>query len=218
LFIIISFPVMALNKPSRYPSRSTNEQKIVYEIIDEGLFCTIAFIRDRIPQQIPTGYFRIEGHLYIHASAKSHFINDIIGNNVSFSVTHMDALVLAPTAFDHSFNYRSVIGFSRAEEVTDHNQKKTLFSEFTDRYIPGRIADVGEPSEEQIAVTKIVKLSLSDAIAKVRNGDVNVKLNDKDAWCGIIPLNWAYGVPQIDHQLSQDKKLPTYINRLINGG
>ena len=207
---------MIKTKPSRYPSRGTNEKVTLHQILDEGLFCTIAFVRGGISHQIPTGFCRSEDHIFIHASSKSPFINDIIGNTVSFSVTLMDALVLAPTAFDHSFNYRSVVGFSVAEEVTDPNEKKGLFSLFTDRYIKGRIADVGEPTLEQIGVTKIIKLSLDNTAAKVRSGDVNVKLSENDAWCGIIPIKQHYGNPIVDHQLAIDKELPDYLKSLVD--
>lgn len=201
--------------PSRYPSRSVSDKLTLYEIIDEGLFCTIAFNREGIPHQIPTGFCRVNDDLYIHASTKSHFIESIIGETVSYSVTLMDALVLAPTAFDHSFNYRSVIGFAKAEELTDPEEKRKFFNLFTDRYVPGRIADVGEPTDDQVAITKIVRLSLGNAAAKVRSGDVNVKMDHDAPWCGIIPLDSAYGNPQIDSQLNQDRPLPTYLKNLI---
>lgn len=208
---------MISTKPSRYPVRGTDKKETLYQIVDEGLFCTVAFVRDGVACQIPTGFCRMGDDLYIHASSKSHFINDIIGNEVSYSVTLMDALVLAPTAFDHSFNYRSVVGFAVAAEVTDPEEKRTLFCAFTDRYIPGRIADVGEPELKQVEITKIVKLSLQNAAAKARSGDVNVKLSSEDSWCGVIPLHRSYGPPQIDEQLPSEKKLPDYIASLIHG-
>lgn len=207
---------MTNTKPSRYPSRGTEDKKTLYQIIDEGLFCTVAFIREGIPHQIPTGFARVENDIYIHASSKSRFIESIIGKQVSFSITHLDALVLSPTAFDHSFNYRSVIGFSKAEEIQDLEEKRKFFNLFTDRYIPGRINDIGEPTEEQIMITKIAKLSLDNAAAKIRVGDVNVKMEREAPWCGIIPLEQTYGEPQIDEQLS-NRKLPDYIKRLVDG-
>lgn len=208
---------MANTKPSRYPSRGTDDKKTLYQIVDEGLFCTIAFNRDGVPHQIPTGFARVEDDIYIHASAKSHFMEIIIGQEVSFSITHMDALVLAPTAFDHSFNYRSVIGFSKVEEIINPREKLKFFNLFTDRYIPGRIADVGEPNPEQVAITKIARLSLANAAAKVRTGDVNMKMEGVDAWCGIIPIEWKYGKPVVDSQLSSDVNLPEYLKKLIDG-
>ena len=208
---------MVNTKPSRYPSRGTEEKGVLYQIIDQGLFCTIAFVRDGIPHQISTGYCRYEDDIYLHASAKSHFINHIIGAQVSYSVTLMDALVLAPTAFDHSFNYRSMIGFGEAKEITDKEEKRKFFNLFTDRYIPGRINDVGEPTDDQIKITKIVKLSLENAAAKVRAGDVNVKIAPDASWCGIIPLKKEYGTPVMDGQLNKAKELPNYLKELVNG-
>lgn len=208
---------MSSLKPSRYPSRSTTEKETLYQIIDEGLFCTVAFIREGMPFQIPTGFCRVEDDIYIHASSKSAFINDVIGNKVSYSITHMDALVLSPTAFDHSYNFRSVIGFATAEEVEGLEEKRKFFNLFTDRYIPGRIADVGEPTDDQVSITTIVKLSLENAGAKVRSGDVNVKMDENDVWCGIIPLHTSFGRPQKDHQLPEQLELPQYIKDLVNG-
>ncbi|MEP0987473.1 pyridoxamine 5'-phosphate oxidase family protein [Ekhidna sp.] len=207
---------MSNTKPSRYPSRGTEDKKTLHQIIDEGLFCTVAFMREGIPHQIPTGFARIENDIYIHASSKSRFIEGIIGQKVSFSITHLDALVLSPTAFDHSFNYRSVIGFSEVEEITDPKEKLKFFNLFTDRYIPGRIDDIGEPTEEQVSITKIARLSLDNAAAKIRVGDVNVKMESEAPWCGIIPLEQKYGSPQMDEQLSE-RKLPDYLKDLVDG-
>lgn len=208
---------MANTKPSRYPSRATEDKETLYQIIDEGLFCTIAFMRDGVPHQIPTGFARVDDAIYIHASAKSRFIESITGQKVSFSVTHMDGLVLSPTAFDHSFNYRSVIGFATVEEITDPQEKLHFFKLFTDRYIPGRIEDVGEPTPEQVGITKIARLSLDNAAAKVRTGDVNVKMEEDASWCGVIPIQMTYGAPEIDHQLDPNRALPDYLTDLLNG-
>lgn len=190
---------------------------ILHQIIDEGLFCTIAFNRDGISHQIPTGFCRVGDYIYVHASSKSRFMEAIIDKEVSFSITLLDALVLSPTAFDHSFNYRSVIGFAKAEEILEPSEKLKLFNLFTDRYIPNRIADIGEPTVDQVKITKMVKLSLNNAAAKVRAGDVNMKLKESDPWCGIIPLNQSYGAPEVDKQLKNGRELPQYISDLVNG-
>lgn len=208
---------MANTIPSRYPSRGTEDKETLHQIIDEGLFCTIAFNRNGVPHQIPTGFCRVDDDIYIHASSKSGFIDAIIDQEVSFSITLMDALVLASTAFDHSFNYRSVIGFAKAEELVDPKEKLKFFNLFTDRYIPHRIADVGEPTSDQVKITKIIRLSLDNAAAKVREGDVNEKLDIEAPWCGIIPLNQSYGIPIMDDQLPSERVLPEYISDLVDG-
>lgn len=213
-FILVN---MQNTTPSRYPSRGTDDRRAMFEILDEGLFTTVSFIRNGVPHQIPTGYCRVGEEIFIHASSKSYFMDAIIGQQVSFSVTHMDALVLAPTAFDSSFNYRSVIGFARGVEITDEQEKTKFFKLFTDRYMPGRIADVGEPTSQQVSITKIVRLSLENAAAKVRSGDVNMNIKEQDTWCGVIPYESNFGIPEKDDQLPADLKTPKYINNLING-
>lgn len=208
---------MVNTTPSRYPSRGTDEKETMYQIIDEGVYCTIAFVREGIAQQIPTGYCRVDDDLFIHASSKSKFMDAIIGEKVSYSVTHMDGLVLSPTAFDSSFNYRSVIGFAQAEEITDPEEKLKFFKLFTERYCPGRIADVGDPTPEQVSITKIVRLSLDNAGAKVRTGDVNMNLKNETHWCGVVPIETKYGKPEKDAQLPENMELPKYIEALSNG-
>lgn len=206
---------MPETRPSRYPSRGITEKDAIYQMIDEGLFCTIAFLRDGIPHQIPVGFVRDGDFIYVHASIKSKFIESIIGQKVSFSVTHLDGLVLSPTAVDHSFNYRSVIGFSKVEELTDPNEKLDFFKLFIDRYIPGRIEDVGEPTEDQVSITKVARLSLDNVAGKMREGDVNVKKPEIAPWFGIIPLKKSYGDPEIDSQLSDSVPIPDYIEQLV---
>ncbi|MEP5610765.1 MAG: pyridoxamine 5'-phosphate oxidase family protein [Cyclobacteriaceae bacterium] len=208
---------MVNTKPSRYPSRGTDEKDTIYEIIDQGVFCTIAFVRDGLAHQIPTGYCRVGDDIYIHASAKSRFMDAIIDQEVSFSITHMDALVLSPTAFDSSFNYRSVISFAKGVELTEPEEKLKFFKLFTERYCPGRIADVGDPTADQVSITKIVRLSLANAAAKVRAGDVNMNMKEETSWCGVIPFEIKYGQPEKDMQLPDSLELPSYIATLVDG-
>ena len=204
-------------KPSRYPSRASQDQTLIREVLDAGLFCTIAFIRDGIPHQIPTGYCHDDQFLYIHGGAKSGFMDSISGQLVSYSVTLMDGIVLSHTAFDSSFNYRSVVGFAKAEEIMDPGEKKRMFINFTDRYVPGRINDVGEPTDEQVSITRIMRLSLDQCAIKKREGDVNVAHLEKyGKWCGVIPVKQRYGRAEIDNQIKGKVELPDYIKELIN--
>lgn len=201
--------------PSRYPSRASSDLAAIKAVIDAGLFCTIAFNRDGLPHQIPTGYCRIGDEMFIHASVKSHFMDSIIGNKVSFSVTLMNGLVLSETAFDHSFNYQSVIGFSEATEVTGFDEKMNVFCEFTDRYIPGRINDIGRPTRDHIDVTRIARLSLVESALKSREGDSGLgRVTDK--WTGVIPVEQKYGKPIPDKSIKETIPLPNYITDLLN--
>lgn len=204
-------------KPSRFPSRQSRDVQLIHEIMDTALYCVVAWSKDGKPHQIPTGFCRIDDDIFIHASSKSHFIDSIIDQEVSFSTTLLDGLVLAPTAFDHSFNYRSVIGYAKAAEVTEREQKLKIFRAFTDRYIPGRSADVGDPSIEQMDITKIVRLSLDHAAVKMREGDIGIEGADKyGKWAGIIPLKaQGYDAPQPDTQLAGKIPMPEYLKDFV---
>ncbi|MCP4458733.1 MAG: pyridoxamine 5'-phosphate oxidase family protein [Cytophagales bacterium] len=202
-------------RPSRYPSRASEDKELIYSVLDAGLFCTIAFNLEGVPHQIPTGYCRINDELFIHGSAKSHFIDSIIGQTVSFSVSLVDDLILAPTAFDHSFNYRSVIGFSEGVEVVDEKAKMEFLRVFTDRYIPGRMEDVGDPSSDEVKITKVIQFSLDKVAVKIREGDVGIKNLQTDKWTGVIPVIHKYGKPQIDPQMENQVELPDYIKNIL---
>jgi nitroimidazol reductase NimA-like FMN-containing flavoprotein (pyridoxamine 5'-phosphate oxidase superfamily) len=169
-----------------------------------------------MPHQIPTGYCHDNEYIYIHGGAKSGFLDTIAGQLVSFSVTLMDGIVLSHSAFDSSFNYRSAIGFGIAEEILDPAEKKTMFINFTDRYVAGRIADVGEPTDEQVSITRIMRIPLDQCAVKQREGDVNVANLDKyGKWCGVIPVRHDFGVPEIDEQIKGKVALPDYISELL---
>jgi nitroimidazol reductase NimA-like FMN-containing flavoprotein (pyridoxamine 5'-phosphate oxidase superfamily) len=200
--------------PSRYPSRASRDTTAINAVLDAGLFCTVAFVRDGLPHQIPTGYCRVGDEIFVHGSIKSHFMDSILGSKVSFSVTLMDGLVLSDTAFDHSFNYRSVIGFSEAREVTDFDEKMKVFCEFTDRYIPGRIADIGRPTEDQVAITRIARLTLDECAVKTREGDTGLT-KQTGKWVGVIPVSQQYGEPEPDQINNGLVSLPDYISELL---
>ena len=203
--------------PSRYPSRASKNIEQINEVLDAGLFCTLSFLRDHLPHQLPTGYCRVDRALYIHASAKSRFIETIAGQTVSFSVTLMDGMVLSDTAFDHSFNYRSVIGFSEAERVLDPVKKTDLLKRFTDRYVPGRIADVGDPTPEQVHATHVIRLDLANVALKQRAGGTGLKKDAYKSWVGVIPLETKWGTPLDDPQNTLSPDLPPYISDIVSG-
>lgn len=203
-------------RASRYPNRVSVDQEQVYQIMDDAMFCTIAYVSDGVPYQIPTGFCRIGGSIYIHGSVKSHFLKTILSlDQVCASAMLFDALVLAPTAFNHSVNYRSVVFHAPASEVIDPDKKTEVLSAFTEKYVPGRMRDVGPPSPEEVSITTVVELSLGHASAKMRQGPVGVDTRSEEIWCGIVPAHQAYGLPEADSGLQKGIGVPDYLTKLV---
>jgi nitroimidazol reductase NimA-like FMN-containing flavoprotein (pyridoxamine 5'-phosphate oxidase superfamily) len=199
-------------KPSRYPSRSTDDLQEIYQVLDESRFCTLAYVQDGKPMQIPTGFCRIGDKLYVHASSKSHFLDGLIeADLVSFSIMIFDALVLAATAFDHSVNYRSVILHSKAIEIHDVDLKTKVLAVFTDTYIPGRMNDLPAITAEELSVTRVAALDINSAILKRRAGGVGGDNAGSKVWCGIVPSAITYGTPLVDSALDDNILLPDYL-------
>ncbi len=199
-------------KPSRYPGRSTDDLKEIYQVSDESRFCTLAYVQDGIPMQIPTGFCRVGDKLYVHASSKSHFLSGLIeADLVSFSAMIFDALVLATTAFDHSVNYRSVVLHSKAIEVHDVDLKTKVLEVFTDKYIPGRMNDLPAITTDELRVTRVAALDINSAILKRRDGGVGGDNAGSKVWCGIVPARITYGTPLVDSALDDDILLPHYL-------
>lgn len=204
---------------SRSPSRAnrTSANKLrIYEVLDEGLFCTVAYVKDGRPYQIPTGYCRMDDKLLIHGSSGIDLLEDLRKvEEVCISIMLFDGLVLAPTAVDHSVNYRSVMIFSKPEEVNEEETKASFFEAFTEKYVPGRMTEVQPPSSEEMAVTTVLSFGLDNATAETRKGPVGVDTRKSDVWSGIVPASVAYGIPETDKAMKKGVRIPRYLTQMV---
>jgi nitroimidazol reductase NimA-like FMN-containing flavoprotein (pyridoxamine 5'-phosphate oxidase superfamily) len=197
----------------RLPKRGVYDRNSVYAILDEGFICHVGFAVDDKPVVIPTGYARVEDRLYIHGSQASRMLRTLSqGVDVCVTVTLVDGLVLARSAFHHSINYRSVVVFGRASLVEERETKLAALFAFSEHVIPGRWDDVREPTEEELKVTTVLALELKEASAKVRTGP---PLDDEadyslPVWAGVIPLHLASGAPVSDPRLPEGLAAPAY--------
>src|SRR5204862_3147567 len=141
------FPQTARTTLKRLPYRGSYDRELIDQILDEGFVCHVGFAVDGQPFVIPTGYARDGDKLFIHGSAASRMLRTLgKGIDVCVTVTLVDGLVLARSAFHHSFNYRSVVVFGKARVVTDADEKKAALRAFTEQVIAGRWDDVREPN------------------------------------------------------------------------
>jgi nitroimidazol reductase NimA-like FMN-containing flavoprotein (pyridoxamine 5'-phosphate oxidase superfamily) len=193
--------------------RGSYERETIYQILDEAFVCHVGFIMDGQPFVIPTAYARVGKRLLIHGSAASRMLRALsLEAEVCVTVTLIDGLVLARSAFHHSMNYRSVMIFGRAKIVSDEREKLEALRAFTEHIVPGRWKDVRQPSENELKATLVLSLLIDEASAKIRSG---APIDDEadyelDVWAGVIPLRLAAGVPVDDTKLKEGIAVPDY--------
>ena len=151
----------------RLPQRGNYDREIVNRILDEGFICHVGFVVDGRPVVIPTGYARVADSLFIHGSQASRMLRSVgQGIDVCVTVTLVDGLVLARSAFHHSMNYRSVVVFGRAAVVEERESKLAALFALSEHMIPGRWADVREPNERELQQTTVLSLPIDQSMAR----------------------------------------------------
>jgi uncharacterized protein len=207
----------ATNKTTitRLPKRGVYDKETIYSILDEALVCTLAFVRDGEPFQIPTGFCRVDDYVYVHGSVGSLYMRELAENksSVCISVTHLDGLVLARSAFHHSMNYRSAVIFSHAEKVVDAAELYQVLELFTNKIQLGRWNDVRKPTDGEWKATMVLKFKIEEASAKIRTGEPKDDEEDYelDVWAGVVPLKFERQPPIADSALKEGIKLPAYL-------
>jgi nitroimidazol reductase NimA-like FMN-containing flavoprotein (pyridoxamine 5'-phosphate oxidase superfamily) len=198
----------------RLPKRGLYDREEVYKILDEGFICHVGFILNNQPFVIPTGYARKDDRLFIHGSQASRMLRTLKGGvDVCLTVTLIDGLVMARSAFHHSMNYRSVVVFGHAEVVENREEKLAALFAFSEHIVPGRWNEVREPTEAEMNATMVLALPLTEASAKVRTGP---PLDDEEdyqlpVWAGVVPLKLRAGEPVPDPKLSEGIDVPDYL-------
>jgi uncharacterized protein len=207
-------------KLKRIPKRGNFDRETVYQILDEAFICHIGFSVDGQTFVIPTAYGRKGDTLFVHGSAASRMMREMSkGIDVCVTVTMVDGLVLARSAFHHSMNYRSVVIFGKAEIITDEAEKNDALFAFTEHLIKGRWDDVRQPNAKELKGTTVLRLPINEASAKIRTGDPIDDENDYDldVWAGIIPLEVVAGKPISDKLLRENITVPGHLNNYQRG-
>ena len=204
----------------RLPARGFYDHELVFKILDEGFICHIGFNVDGRPVVIPTGYARVDEKLYVHGSQASRMLRTLkTGVDACVTVTLVDGLVLARSAFHHSINYRSVVIFGQAKLVDDAQEKVAALVAFSEHVIRGRWDDVREPTEQELKATTVLSLELAEVSAKVRTGP---PLDDEEdyelpIWAGVVPLRVVAGEPIPDPRLPNNIPAPDYALKYERG-
>lgn len=204
----------------RLPKRGFFDRQAVYSVLDEGLFCHIGFQALGRTFVIPTGYGRAGDTLYVHGSPASRMLRTL-SNEVDccVTVTLLDGLVLARSAFHHSVNYRSVMIFGKARVIEAPEEKIEALRTFTEHVVPGRWAEVRQPNSQELKATLVLAINLEEVSAKMRTGgpiddeeDLNVPV-----WAGVLPVKLSMAEPIPDSLLAGETEVPDYVANYRRG-
>jgi nitroimidazol reductase NimA-like FMN-containing flavoprotein (pyridoxamine 5'-phosphate oxidase superfamily) len=210
----MTFTPTERTKLKRLPKRGHFDRETVYGILDEGFICHVGFAPEGRPVVIPTGYARVDDKLYIHGSQASRMLRTLAdGVDACVTVTLIDGLVLARSAFHHSMNYRSVVIFGRATLVEDREAKMAALLALSEHIVRGRWAEVREPTEQEMRATTVLEMELVEASAKIRTGP---PVDDEEdyalpVWAGVLPLRLEKGEPINDPRLPEGVQIPEYV-------
>ncbi len=185
----------------RLPERGAYERETIHAILDEGLVCHVGIEVDGQPYVLPMNHGRDGNRLLLHGSAASRLMQGLaVGQPACFTVTLVDGLVLARSAFHHSMNFRSVVLLGRARPIADPAGKSAALRAISERLVPGRWDAVRPPSARELAMTSVVEVPLDEASAKIRTGPPKDDAEDLalPVWAGVLPLSVIPGDPVAD--------------------
>lgn len=200
----------------RHPERSVIDRQAIYEILDAGRICHVAWVEDGEPVVLPTAYGRDGDSIILHGAVNGRFMKSMAdGRRLCLSVTHLDGLVLARSTFHSSMNYRSVVLFGCAEVVEDPDERIRVLDVLVEHLAQGRSSEARGPNEKELAATLVVRFPIEEGTAKVRTGPPKDAKEDLDApiWGGVVPLESSWGVP-IPDTGCESMPIPNSVRRL----
>ena len=204
-------PMSDRTRVRRLSERGRYDAETIHAILDEALMCHVGFVVDGAPVVIPTIHWRDGDTLYFHGSAASRMLRSLKnGVDACVTVTLLDGLVLARSAFHHSMNYRSVVVFGNAREVGEDEKVRALES-LVEHVVRGRSKDIRQPNQKELRQTLVLAMPIDEASAKIRTGG---PVDDEEdyampIWAGVLPLTLTPGEPIADDRAIGE--VPAYV-------
>lgn len=196
----------------RIAKNASYDSALLHAIVDAAYLCHIAFGDAQGHHCIPTACWRSGDHLYIHGSNGSRMLKQLAGQDCCVTITHLDGLVMARAAFNHSMNYRSAMIYGRFETVEEAD-KRAAMEAFMEHLAPGRQAQVRPGNAQEYAATSVMRIALAEAACKVRSGPPNDDEGDLGlaVWAGVLPLALVRGAPQPNVLGTSPATLPGHV-------
>jgi nitroimidazol reductase NimA-like FMN-containing flavoprotein (pyridoxamine 5'-phosphate oxidase superfamily) len=202
----------------RHPERGRYDAEEVYAVLDAGFYGDLAFVIDGQPYAMPMLYVRDGEDIYLHGSVKGRFARHVVdGRPLCFTVTLIDGLVLARSAFNHSINYRSAVVLGTARRIAESEPKLRAMDLLVEHIVPGRTADARAADPGELKGTEIIALHIDEASVKSRTGGPVDKRSDLDMpiWAGVLPVALTAGEPIPDER--SGAAVPEYVKQRLRG-
>ncbi|MED5597628.1 pyridoxamine 5'-phosphate oxidase family protein [Janthinobacterium sp. P210006] len=196
-----ALPPSPRTRVRRVAELASYEQTALHAILDAAYLCHIAFRDDKGSHCIPTACWRIGGHLYIHGSNGSRMLKQLLlDGDACVTVSHLDGLVLARSAFNHTMNYRSAMVYGQFEKVSDIGQQHAAMDALMEKLAPGRLAQVRGGSAKEYAATTVLRIALDECAVKQRTGGPLDDAGDMAhaVWTGELPFTHGRGAAIAD--------------------
>lgn len=211
-----AFEKTSRNQVKRIPKRGHYDRPTIHAILDDACVGHVGFSLENQPFVIPTIYGRTGDTLYLHGATTSRMLVALQqGLPVCVTVTHIDGLVLARSAFHHSMNYRSAVVFGTARLVEGDEKLKAL-EVISDQILPGRWEEVRGPNAKELKATSVIALEIEQASAKVRTGPPGDEKEDYELpiWAGVLPIQQIFGQPQDDPLAIEKLDVPASVSKV----
>ena len=208
--------VKADTRLRRLPERGSQDLQLACDIIDEARICHVGFTLDEQPYVVPMSLGRDGEQVLLHGSVVSRLMKNLAdGLPCCITITHLDGLVLARSAFNSSMNYRSLMVFGTARLISDDEEKKRGFDILVEHLLPGRLADLRQSTRKELNATTLLALPLETFSIKSSNGPPDDAKRDLDTpiWAGVIPLELKAGEPVSAPDMVADTPLPGYLKQ-----
>ena len=198
----------------RLPERTVTELAKAHGVLDAGLVAHVAVLdSEGQPYVVPVGYARDGNRILFHGSSGSRLFRSLgAGAPTCLTVTLLDGLVLARSAFESSMNYRSVMVLGTCTILTDEDADHAL-RVISDHLLPDRWADIRGPSRKELAATLVLALDLNECSVKIRDGGPEDAPEDLDrpVWAGYIPIVESFGAPVAADANAAALPVPNYM-------
>ncbi|OOC53553.1 MULTISPECIES: pyridoxamine 5'-phosphate oxidase family protein [Nocardiopsis] len=195
--------------------KARTDRADLYSLLDAGMVCHLGVVVDGAPMVVPTGYGRVGDTLYLHGSTGARSLR--AGGEVCVTVTLLDGVVMARSAFHHSVNHRSAVVYGVPRVVTDERERWEGLRALTEQLAPGQWDVVRRPSAKEMAATRVLALSLEEASVKVRTGPPSGDEEDHGlpVWAGVLPVRQVFGEPEPAPDLAPGVEVPDHVARRV---